>query len=117
MLSTAELAAVLDVPEARVARACVAGLIPHAKQDTAGWRIPEAAAARLIGGPVQRLYTRRDFAALIGFSYDVVWELCRAGKIPTRKVLGQVRIPESAYFALPPEAVPLDERRASPGAA
>lgn len=117
MLSPAELAAVLDVPEARIARACVAGLIPHAKQDTAGWQIPEAAAARLIGGPVQRLYTRRAFAELIGFSYDFVWELCRAGKIETRKVLGQTRIPEAAYFNLPAEAVPVDELRTAPGVA
>lgn len=90
MLSPAELAAVLDVPEARIARACVAGLIPHAKQNT---------------------------AELIGFSYDFVWELCRAGKIETRKVLGQTRIPEAAYFNLPTEAVPVDERRAAPGVA
>lgn len=111
MLSPAELAAVLDVPEARIARACAAGLIPHAKQNTSGWQIPEAAAARLIGGPAQRLYSRKDFAALIGFSYAYVWELCKAGIIETRRVLGEIRIAEDQYWQLPAEAVPADERR------
>lgn len=98
----------LDVSTEAVLAACRAGIFPHASERDGEWRIPQVDARRVypglfpgLGGP-QQLYTLREFAGLLGLSYDHVWRECKAWRIRTVGIVGTEdrRVPESEYWRL-----------------
>jgi hypothetical protein len=119
-----EVAAFAAVPLARVATVLRHDrarplFFPGAWHDGQGWRIPERDLKALLGPKLQgpaadagkawKLYPVAEFADLIGFATDYVYELIERGVITARKVLGQLRISAQVYYTLPaerPAAIP-----------
>lgn len=106
--SSLELAELLDVEPARVSRLLERGLCSQAFEDPPGtWWIPAPEVRRLLGGAgsIERLYSVRAFAELVGLSYFTVFRATkdkpgRPAEVRTVTILGERRIPESEYWRL-----------------
>lgn len=103
-----EVAGLLSHSAERVVRAlelAAGSFFPHAWKDKEDgvWRIPEGDVRRLLGPGLPRLFPVPEFAELIGYSADYVYELVELGVVPHRKVLGHIRISADTYFGLPAE--------------
>jgi excisionase family DNA binding protein len=106
VLCPAEAAELLCVPVARVERAlaiAAPSFFCGAVQRDGEWQIPEAALRAYLGPKLARLLTVEEFATLTGFPLRQVYRWVQHGVIEHRRVLGYVRIPETAYWALPAE--------------
>jgi hypothetical protein len=98
------VADLLGVPAARVKRACAATpriFFPGAFEEKGEWMIPERDVRALVGPGLPQLLRIREFADLVGLSVPWVYELVHLGIIAHRRVLGQIRIPATAYWDIP----------------
>ena len=96
--SISEAAALLRLPDDRVARWCELGKrFPGASKSTAhGWRIPRADVERIAGKDLEQLYTLKETAELLGFAYLTIFRWVKAGKFKGATLIeGSWRIPES----------------------
>jgi len=109
--SPEEIADRLSMPAAAVVRVLERGpspFFPGARKVDGAWRVPECDVRRLFGEE-PRLYSVADFAELVGLSVPWVYQLMQTPRdddpsrmvIPHRRVLGQKRIPATAYWELP----------------
>jgi len=108
--SAIEVAELLDVEEARVVRLLERGLCPQAWEDPPGsgaWWIPAPEVRRMVGGggSIERLYSVRGFAELVGLSYFTIFRATKdkpgqPAQVRTVTILGERRIPESEYWRL-----------------
>lgn len=98
------VADLLGVPVARVRRACASAprlFFPGAFEQAGEWLIPERDVRALVGPGLPQLLRIREFADLVGLSVPWVYELVHLGVVAHRRVLGQIRIPATAYWELP----------------
>ena len=103
---THELAALTGIDDARIQKACEAGLFKHARKREGEWHIPliDVSHCLLRGAKVQQLYTLREFAALLSLSYSFIHKATKravgdaAPRLKTITVFGQIRIPEEEYW-------------------
>ena len=103
--SIAEASDLLAIPPASLRRAIAAEII---KAD--GDRIRQADLAEALDVKrenLPRLLTVKAFAELTGFSRQWIYDLISVGTIDSRRVLGKLRIPETAYWNLP-EVLPAE---------
>lgn len=111
LFSLPELAELMDVEEGVVRNALTKerdAFFPHAFTDAQGqWWVPVEDARRLLGRPLEQLFTIRRFAELIGYSYHETFRNVSAGRIKAEIVLGNKRVPESEYWKLRGKRVPV----------
>lgn len=104
--SVDEVADLLAVPVERVlgcleVEKCRLLFFPGARLVAGKWVIPAGDVRGLRPGKrVERLYSIREFAELIGFSYHHVFKMVTAGRICGELVLGEKRIAEGEYWRL-----------------
>lgn len=100
-----EVADLLGVTQGWVERALakdVEGFLPGAFRERDGsWRVPARALRHVLGEGMPRLLPVAEFAALVGLSVPWIYELMDLGIVASRRVLGQRRIPATAYWELP----------------
>src|SRR5688572_6296964 len=98
--SPEEVGELLSCPPARVVKALVLErapgrgrpaplFFPGAWLDGDCWRIPERDVKRLLGPELWRLLPVSEFAELVGFSTDYVYDLVERGALPARKIWGR----------------------------
>lgn len=95
--SEAKVTAALDLDKSRLS------FFPGAWRENDAWRIPERDVRKLVGPGLPRLLSVAEFAALTPWRVQWIYTLIKKGVLASRDVLGQVCIPETAYWALPAE--------------
>jgi hypothetical protein len=110
--SPAEAAEWLNVTEHLVTKALDSGALSffsNAQKRDNTWEIPERDMKALFGPKLYKLLPVQQFADLIGFRVQRVYDYIHCGAIPHVMVFGEYRISEHFYWNLPaqlPACVP-----------
>lgn len=99
-----EVAELLSVPTLCVERALVARLSfftgSWQKRETKEWVVPEKCLRALLGGELQRWISVQTFASLFDVHVRTIKRAIQQGKLESKHLFSEVRIPESEYWRL-----------------
>lgn len=92
----------LSVPLIRRHLRAASPFFCHAKKQPDGtWRAPERDVRAFLNARAERHFSIAEAADLLSLGYKWTSELVRRGVIPSRRILGKVRISETALNTLP----------------